>query len=559
MVGALSQEAKDAFAFDQIPWDRFPCGPQTRDDVARMRSDDPDVVRQAVRGVNGELANSSWSVAALAVPFLLRVAADPHGSCRAYALEVAADAARSTLGPGRRQMLRLPEDEQLFEPSGYPGHWGIAAARDAITADLDLVLSLLADPAPDVRPYAAYAAVAASGRLDDVRSAVQARLGVETDPIVRAGLVFAVAQLACRLPDPECLTWTQTLWADPATPPAVRISAALSWLCLTDSPPPEGLLFILDVCATDDTARLMAPLPWLRAISYDGVTALHRWVRGLLHPDTWHEIDDPWAPSPTQGELYLASWFNGLPPGRLPDPYEMLKNTKWARLGTPMGQAASLPAALARLLDPDPTVRADAARDVLTEVTHQNTVYEATVPVALYIAAILNLPSTTAGEPAGDLLPTRFTLLEWLGDTSDDADDESVAAGARIFGPDHPDADSTVRIYRELRPAVYRAVQELLDDPDSRVRDAALIAAIPLAEHPALAAQRDILADRACLLLAASSNRHHRNRALDALRTWGHDTSTLENTEDAAARQRYNLVRNPDPWAGAGSTDDPPF
>ncbi|MCF2530751.1 hypothetical protein [Yinghuangia soli] len=303
VVAMLSRESKDAFAYDDIPWDRFPCGPETRDNVARLRSADANVVYGALRGVHGELANSAWSVAALAVPFLLRVAADPDGHHRAYALELAAGIVQWTPGPGRctrETLLRVGDGGWRYEPSAYVGTWGIEAARDAVAADADLVMALLDDPDPEVRAAAAYAGVVASGRIDDIRDALHTRFRDEADPAVRAGLVLALAQLAYVDPAPEHEAWTQALWADPAMPPAVRVSAALGWLCLTDAPVPDDLRAVLDACATGETAQLMKSLPWMRAVDYDGDTALQRCVLGLLHPDQAAKpvMDDPWGRPP---------------------------------------------------------------------------------------------------------------------------------------------------------------------------------------------------------------------------------------------------------------------
>ncbi|MFE2867858.1 hypothetical protein [Embleya sp. NPDC059259] len=78
------------------------------------------------------------------------------------------------------------------------------------------------------------------------------------------------------------------------------MSAALGWLCLTDAPAPDELLAAVDECATDATARLMAPLPWMRGIDHNGDEALGLCLRGLLHPDAPEpRMDDPWAPAPT--------------------------------------------------------------------------------------------------------------------------------------------------------------------------------------------------------------------------------------------------------------------
>lgn len=180
-----------------------------------------------------------------------------------------------------------------------------------------------------------------------------------------------------------------------------------------------------------------------------------------------------------------------------------------------------------RLLDLDPAVRAAAAKDALDGVTHQNSIYEATVPVALYVAAILNHPATAAGEHAhkADLRqlrhPTRETLLDWLGNTAYDADDETVAIGERHFDEGFLDACPDIRAFRDLRPVIYTAVQPFLTDDNAKVRDAALVTAIPLIEHHALTSHRNELADHAHRLLSTSTDLHKRDRALDALNAWG--------------------------------------
>ncbi|GAA2086124.1 hypothetical protein GCM10009759_06580 [Kitasatospora saccharophila] len=289
VLAAFSRERKDAFAYDDLPWERFPRGPETRDDVARLRSADPEQVWRGLHGVSSELADSAWSVAALAVPFLLRVAADPGGHQRARALELAAGVAQWTRrydGRFPHGPLHLIEDGWCYEPSGYLGTWGIEAARAAIAADADLVTALLDDPDPEVRVAAAYAGAAASGRVGGIRAAPHAHLRVEDDPVA-AGLVLAVAQLAVEHPDPGGAAWTRSLWSDPTLPPVVRVSAALGWLHLVDAPAPGDLRAVLDEHATEETARLMAPLPWMRGIDAynDGAAALRGSLEALLHSE----------------------------------------------------------------------------------------------------------------------------------------------------------------------------------------------------------------------------------------------------------------------------------
>ncbi|MGW0876581.1 hypothetical protein ACWD3Z_39805 [Streptomyces sp. NPDC002740] len=252
----------------------------------------------------------------------------------------------------------------------------------------------------------------------------------------------------------------------------------------------------------------------------------------------------------------------------LPHYQELLDGTDWASLATVCGTGESLPAALARLLDPDPAVREEAARNVIGEVTHQNTIYEATVPVALYIAAVLNQPGITAGDFDLDTaVPSRpstlVTLLAWLSDTAYDGDDECLAIGERYYGERFLHEYEEMRAFRDLRPAIFSGIQPLLGHESAEVRDAALVAAIPLAEHPLLAEYRGELVDHARRLLVGSTDRHNRDRVLDALKAWGHDTSDLENAADIAARERHARLRaERASWEGTwtgGYNEDPPF
>ncbi|MGW1878752.1 hypothetical protein [Streptomyces sp. NPDC001975] len=246
----------------------------------------------------------------------------------------------------------------------------------------------------------------------------------------------------------------------------------------------------------------------------------------------------------------------------LPDPHRVLTDTDWASLEMPIGTGDMLPAALARLLDPDPDVRVSAVEEALGAVTHQNTIYEATVPVALFVAAVLNHPTTAAGEAGQTAVrapgyPTRAALLDWLASTAYDADDACVASGERTSGSALPDEGPDMRAFRELRPLFYRAVHPLLGDEHEEVRHAALVAALPLAQHSLLTSLRGELADHAHGLLATSTHRYRRDRVLEALKGWGHDISVLENADDIAVHEHW-ARQNAERWAG-GCAEDPPF
>ncbi|MGV9358665.1 hypothetical protein [Streptomyces misionensis] len=260
------------------------------------------------------------------------------------------------------------------------------------------------------------------------------------------------------------------------------------------------------------------------------------------------------APSQTDAAL----------PDEFPHHQTLLEETDWASPATPCGTGESLPTALARLLDHDPGTRAAAAVTALGAVTHQNSIYEATVPVALYVAAILNHPATETGADGQNAeraphRPTRAVLLDWLGNTAYDANDENVAAGERLCGKEFLDDYQEMHAFRHLRPVLYSAVQPLLGHDDAEVRAAAVIAGIPLVEHPALAVHRGELADRARNLLATSTDRYQRDRVFDALKAWGHDTSGLENADDRSVRElRTRRIAERTSWAG-GYAEEPPF
>ncbi|MFG2134927.1 hypothetical protein ACGFNV_45290 [Streptomyces sp. NPDC048751] len=256
------------------------------------------------------------------------------------------------------------------------------------------------------------------------------------------------------------------------------------------------------------------------------------------------------------------------PPVALPSLHALLDSTNWGALATACGTGEELPAALTLLTDPDPVIRESALQAALGPVTHQNSIYEATVPVALFVASILNHPAITAGDDSTDEgtqhHPTLVQLLDWLGDTAYDADDECVATGERVFDRGFLDDYEAMRAFRDARPEIFSAVHPLLGHNDAAVRHSALVTAIPLIEHPLLAQHQANLADHARRLLATSTDRRHRDRALDALRVWGHDTRELKNASDTTAHEHYARLKAARAswdgnWTGGGHSDDPPF
>ncbi|MFF7678063.1 hypothetical protein [Actinacidiphila glaucinigra] len=74
-------------------------------------------------------------------------------------------------------------------------------------------------------------------------------------------------------------------------------------------------------------------------------------------------------------------------------PYQaVLAETDWGSLRTPFENDEDIPEVLARLSAPDPGIQV-AALSELETVNHQNSIYEATAPAALYVAGILTHPA----------------------------------------------------------------------------------------------------------------------------------------------------------------------
>lgn len=239
----------------------------------------------------------------------------------------------------------------------------------------------------------------------------------------------------------------------------------------------------------------------------------------------------------------------------LPDPQVLLRDTDWQSLQHAYpGQWDPRPQ-LTALLDPDPVVQAQALNN-LEPVRHQNSTYEATAPVALYVAGILSDPRAASPvnvqtRPGTELRPRAFraALLDWLGEVAYDADDSCVGMGRRHGFEPYPAQEAL----RSLRQVYFRAVAPFLTDADQDVRDAALIAVVPMVEAPELAQHREALMPLLHRLLASSQDRWHRSRAVDACTAWGCHAHRRPGTLGAP-------LQDPEPplWDG-GLREDPPF
>ncbi|MFJ7954928.1 hypothetical protein ACIQ62_01365 [Streptomyces sp. NPDC096319] len=144
----------------------------------------------------------------------------------------------------------------------------------------------------------------------------------------------------------------------------------------------------------------------------------------------------------------------------------------------------------------------------------------------MHVAGILTHPAAMTLRPYRNV-PIRATLLNWLASTAYDASDEIVGRTEQYF-PGFLTHDTVVAAFRDLRPMLYWAVAPFLQDNHEDVCEAAGLAALILAEHPALAEHRDHLAVHARHILDTSSDDHDRCVAWRALKTWGHDVPDPE-------------------------------
>ncbi|MEN3615172.1 HEAT repeat domain-containing protein [Plantactinospora sp. ZYX-F-223] len=265
---------------DRVPWARFSHAYGPADDVPAMLqvlyTPDPAAARHGLVDLWNKVRHqgNSDTALALAVPFLLRIAANPGTHGRGRVLKLAAEAGhRNHFGTDlRTDLFQVADDpdDLMIDGYGRPVVWTQQAAREAVTADAALLIRLLDDPDPLVRANTAYALAGALWPPPEVPAALRARLAAETSQTVRISLVLALAQLAVEHGDPDVVTWTSELWTDAANTPDVRFAAALSWLCATAQPVPDRMLDLFAEVVGPDLAGWMQDVPWPDRIAEPG-------------------------------------------------------------------------------------------------------------------------------------------------------------------------------------------------------------------------------------------------------------------------------------------------
>ncbi|MFF2061908.1 hypothetical protein ACFVWZ_08920 [Streptomyces sp. NPDC058200] len=231
----------------------------------------------------------------------------------------------------------------------------------------------------------------------------------------------------------------------------------------------------------------------------------------------------------------------------LSHPDALLAETDWGSLEHAYGTAEDTPAHLVGLLDTDQRVRSQALDHLHYAMHHQNTLYTATIPAALYVAGILPDPRTArpVDKERHDLPgPLRAALLGWLDSVADAADDETGAA-MRRFGFPPEEYPPFVGIC-EIRPVLFSAVSACFDDRDPDVRGAAIAACIPMLDDPRLHRHRKALVPLLRETLTVSTKWQYQERAIEALAAWGEDTSGLE-----VRREAFEVCHEPNDTSSA--------
>ncbi|MFF0110902.1 HEAT repeat domain-containing protein [Streptomyces hirsutus] len=221
--------------------------------------------------------------------------------------------------------------------------------------------------------------------------------------------------------------------------------------------------------------------------------------------------------------------------GQLPDPRFVIERTDWTELEHAYGVAQDTPLRLLQLLDEDPEVQAAALELLDMSVLHQESLYSATAPAALYVAAVLNNPRTLARHENYSTWddqprPLRAALLEWLGQIAD-----SAAYGETRNEEDGNDPGVTDSV-RAVRGTMHDAVSTHLLAPDPTVRAAALSATAALLQAPELASRISGTTKILRRLLTESTDRRERANTILTIGTWGQDTTTWLADPDPAIR-----------------------
>jgi hypothetical protein len=180
-------------------------------------------------------------------------------------------------------------------------------------------------------------------------------------------------------------------------------------------------------------------------------------------------------------------------------PRSLLEDTDWTGLEHAYGPADEAPFELLHLLAEDAELCGNAIAYLDAVVLHQDTIYSATAPAALFAAAILADARTLfvcdTTLPWDDReRPVRAALVEWLGRVAAAAAWDELKADPAVEQTD--EEARAVAACRAIRPDIHACVAPFLDDADAAVREAAIDAVGHLLQAPELAELRPATARR---------------------------------------------------------------
>ncbi|GAB3852283.1 hypothetical protein GCM10027610_080280 [Dactylosporangium cerinum] len=152
-------------------------------------------------------------------------------------------------------------------------------------------------------------------------------------------------------------------------------------------------------------------------------------------------------------------------------------------------------------------------------IEHPN-VFQPAVPAVRYVLALLDRKvggDTVIRSPDGRLQPLRGHLLTWLSFVAEAVGDVRVRKFVELAGHSplgYP--NSAWQAVRQLRSQMYDAAAAFLDDPDPRVRQEAIAAAVVLVRVPELAVHREHVGAAARAFLDACTDPVRRRWAEEA-------------------------------------------
>lgn len=179
---------------------------------------------------------------------------------------------------------------------------------------------------------------------------------------------------------------------------------------------------------------------------------------------------------------------------------------------------------LAGLESGDPAAVSIARSHLWNDLLHQGSLYSATPPSALYVAAVLERAD------CGDLLceSDLIALLEWLAEAFYAVGEEKRKQLEDWYGPGVMDRDPIFGEMQSLRSTIFRGVIPWAFVEGSGVSEAALLAALRLLESPELRHYRAILSPSIRRTLVTSSRKNYKVAAIATLVAWGEEVDSIE-------------------------------